>query len=176
MTEQWRPIPDWERYEVSDQGRVRNRRGQRLSVWVGTRGYLRVRLHQAGSARNLAVHRLVLSAFVGPCPPGMEGCHENGDRSNCSLGNLRWDTPSSNAHDRVRHGTHAMAARTTCPRKHPLVEPNLVVATAKEGHRACKACNRAHANVRKAKLRGEPYDFETWADDHFQRIMSASSA
>jgi hypothetical protein len=51
------------------------------------------------------VHRLVLEAFVGPCPAGMEACHNNGVRTDNRLENLRWDTRSANCRDRIRHGT-----------------------------------------------------------------------
>jgi hypothetical protein len=49
------------------------------------------------------VHRLVLEAFIGPCPPGMEACHyPDPSRQNNHVGNLRWDTKQENAHDRYR--------------------------------------------------------------------------
>lgn len=51
------------------------------------------------------VHRLVLEAFVGPCPDGMEGCHNDGNAANNTLANLRWDTRSANVVDAYRHGT-----------------------------------------------------------------------
>ena len=51
------------------------------------------------------VHRLVLRAFVGEPPPGMECCHEDGNRTNPALSNLRWDTRKNNNADRLRHGT-----------------------------------------------------------------------
>ena len=51
------------------------------------------------------VHRLILEAFVGPCPDGMECRHLDGDPENNRMGNLRWGTPKSNADDSVRHGT-----------------------------------------------------------------------
>lgn len=50
------------------------------------------------------VHRLVLLAFVGPCPPGMEGRHGDAIRGNCFLQNLCWGTRSENAFDKVSHG------------------------------------------------------------------------
>jgi hypothetical protein len=52
------------------------------------------------------VARLVLLAFVGPCPDGMECCHTNGNRTDNRLTNLRWDTPKANAADKRAHGTH----------------------------------------------------------------------
>ena len=51
-------------------------------------------------------HRLVLLAFVGECPSGMEACHNDGDPSNNNIDNLRWDTRSSNIKDQVKHGRH----------------------------------------------------------------------
>lgn len=50
------------------------------------------------------VHKLVLEAFVGPCPTGLQCCHEDGNPANNALTNLRWDTPVSNQADRDRHG------------------------------------------------------------------------
>ncbi len=55
-----------------------------------------------------AVHRLVLEAFVGPCPPGMEGCHNNGDPWDNQLSNLRWDTHKNNMADAMSHGTFVL--------------------------------------------------------------------
>ncbi len=47
----------------------------------------------------------MLLAYVGPQPKGMEACHENGDCTDDSADNLRWDTPINNKADMVRHGT-----------------------------------------------------------------------
>lgn len=48
----------------------------------------------------------VLFAFNGPQPSELEACHENGDCTNDSSGNLRWGTHQSNLADKVAHGTH----------------------------------------------------------------------
>jgi hypothetical protein len=58
-----------------------------------------------GVEHTLSVHRLVLEAFVGPCPEGMEACHRDRDVTNNHISNLRWDTPKANAADRRRHKT-----------------------------------------------------------------------
>lgn len=49
---------------------------------------------------------MVLEAFVGPCPNGMECCHNDGNPANNVLANLRWDTPKANNADKRAHGTH----------------------------------------------------------------------
>lgn len=48
---------------------------------------------------------MVLETFRGPCPPGLEGCHGDGDGFHNELANLRWDTHQSNMQDAIDHGT-----------------------------------------------------------------------
>lgn len=58
------------------------------------RAYKIVNLDEPGNRHF--VHRLVLTAFRGPCPTGKEGCHNDGDHTNNQLRNLRWDTHRNN--------------------------------------------------------------------------------
>jgi DNA-binding XRE family transcriptional regulator len=122
--EQWRPVVGYEgRYEVSDLGRVRSlankRRKSELILKQATHvksGHLLVNLtdtHLDGRWRQTShyVHALVLTAFSGACPVGLEGCHNDGDPANNALSNLRWDTREGNQADRVTHGTSNRGAR-----------------------------------------------------------------
>jgi len=98
-------------YEVGDDGSVWGlycggyvgRARKRLSPKRDRRGYLRVRLaNGAYHKRTFQVHRLVLLAFVGPCPEGMQTRHfPDPDRTNNRLENLRWGTAKENAADRA---------------------------------------------------------------------------
>jgi hypothetical protein len=85
----WRPIPFAPGYSVSTWGRLLTfkRRGG------------------AGGSRIVEEGRnhLVLEAFLGPRPEGMECRHLDGDRANCRLDNLRWGTHSENERDKRRH-------------------------------------------------------------------------
>jgi hypothetical protein len=78
---------------------------RRLSGSVGPGGYRTVTLrHRDGTQCHEYVHRLILEAFVSPCPNGMEACHEpDPDRLNNRLSNLRWDTRSANQLDAYQH-------------------------------------------------------------------------
>lgn len=105
MTEEWRPCPGYPgRYEVSNLGRVRSLRfrsnggPQIMRVTPNYAGYLVVTL--GADRKQYRVHVLVLTAFKGPCPPGQQGCHNDNNRANAALDNLRWDTPAGNAADR----------------------------------------------------------------------------
>lgn len=119
--EEWKPVVGYEGlYEVSRSGEVRGvirrvmTKGGVTKPWKGRPirpfvvakdGHLRIRLSNAGTHKKHMVHRLVLEAFVGPCPTGMQCCHNDGNPRNNAVDNLRWDTPKSNWADSVRHGT-----------------------------------------------------------------------
>ena len=114
MTENWKAIPGFDGDEVSDLGRVHSFRchsGNRresprlMAGYVDTSGYRHTTLRKATSKHTVKIHRLVLSAFVGPRPDGMEARHLNGDRDDNRLSNLCWGTKSENSMDSVRHGT-----------------------------------------------------------------------
>ncbi len=106
----WAPVPGYEGlYEVSDDGRVYSFLVGRQLGYMNPDGYRIVKLHKSDKQdgfRVLRVHRLVLLAFVGPAPEGMECRHLNGDPSDNRLSNLRWGTQSENVRDAIRHGTH----------------------------------------------------------------------
>lgn len=88
------------------------------------------------------VHRLVLEAFIGPCPDGMVGCHTDGDPLNNRLDNLRWDTPSNNNRDKRAHGTDHQVNKDRCPRGHEYTSDNVYENL--QG-RKCKQCARDRA-------------------------------
>lgn len=54
---------------------------------------------------------LVLIAFVGTKPTGMQCCHWDGDCTNDAVENLRWGTAISNRDDMLRHGTRLQGDR-----------------------------------------------------------------
>ncbi|MFH5231920.1 NUMOD4 motif-containing HNH endonuclease [Antrihabitans spumae] len=154
--EEWRPVIGWDGYyEVSNHGRVRSVsrvvphaakvavsvRPRPLKQTPNARGYMQVGLARNRTHRTSKVHALVLSAFVGPCPVGMEGCHEDGNPANNQLDNLRWGTHSSNVKDQVRHGTHHTARRTHCPSGHEYTPDNTI---RKSGRRHCRECTRIY--------------------------------
>jgi len=102
-------------YWVSDDGRVwgaprQGSAGGKLAPAKQPNGYWKVCLYDK---RRVArwIHRLVLEAFVGPCPDGMIACHRNGNPSDNRLANLRWDTHAANYEDARRHGTAAIGER-----------------------------------------------------------------
>lgn len=124
---EYRECPGYEGYAVGNDGslwsawkkvRILGRRGctveksnswTRLTSKPNRYGYVKSEFR--GGVR-VNVHRLVLEAFVGPCPKGMQACHfPDPNRSNNRLSNLRWDTPKNNHDDKRKHGTDFGGAR-----------------------------------------------------------------
>ena len=84
-------------------GQIRG--GHWLKPQLQNTGYYTIALFLDGLQHTCTIHRLVLEAYCGPCPEGMECRHLDGDRSNYKFENLRWGTRSENRQDQVRHGT-----------------------------------------------------------------------
>lgn len=119
MDEEWREIEGFPDYQISSLGNARSRRqGGRWKPLIAspqTNGYPCIQMIGITGKRVCrTIHTLVLKAFRGPCPPGMESLHGDGCRTNCALTNLRWGTPLENGRDRVAHGTTTLG-RTRDP-------------------------------------------------------------
>lgn len=187
--EEWKPVPEHDGiYEVSNHGRARslprilaNYRGQKfrregriLTPRKMKSGHIFYGFWHKNNQTCWLAHRLVLTVFVGPCPEGMEGCHNDGDPSNNHVSNLRWDTRRSNILDAIKHGAHVNTSKTHCPRGHELELPNLVPSSIKKGRRDCLACSRAHNHVRYNKHK-KPI-FQQIADSYHDAIMREKNA
>ena len=112
----WKAIPGFEGYEVSNLGEVRSWKRQNqyadapksakpMRQSFDSDGYLKVTLTDCGKEHTRAVHRLVALAFIGPKPIGLEVCHNDGNKTNNCVSNLRYGTRRENAQDMIAHGT-----------------------------------------------------------------------
>lgn len=104
-TEHWRDIPGYEgRYQVSNEGRVRNHGGWILARNKQNSGYFIVHLYKGArtTRKPYLVHRLVLAAFVGPSE--QDANHLDGDKANNALTNLEYVTREQNMQHAVAVG------------------------------------------------------------------------
>ena len=100
----WKPIPGFEEvYSASSLGRIRRdsdsprgTAGETLKGWVSRYGYLNIRLSDGPRRPTLLAHRLVMLAFVGPCPANKEINHKNGIKTDNRLQNLEYVTRQEN--------------------------------------------------------------------------------
>jgi hypothetical protein len=100
----WRPVAGWEGYEVSSWGRVK---GKRVEILVPARneGYHTVTLSRGPETTNARVSILVATAFLGPPPfDGAHAAHNDGDKDNNRVRNIRWASALENQADVERHG------------------------------------------------------------------------
>lgn len=95
---QWRVVPAFPCYEVSNTGLVRRIEdpailfpGKMLSVMESRYGPV-VSLRQNGVKQRFRVHSLMARAFLGKPPEGLEPCCLDGDKYNLSLENLGYVT------------------------------------------------------------------------------------
>ena len=104
IMENWKPVLGYEGlYEVSDLGRVRNRKGLILKDRFKTPMRYRCVVLKK---REKKVSSLVLEAFVSPRPHKMVVRHLNGNAQDDRLCNLTWGTQSDNILDKIQHGTN----------------------------------------------------------------------
>lgn len=123
----WKNIPGYGgHYQASSDGRVRVKdriimkvhsrsgniesffyKGKELRTTTFRYGHKMVSIGVNGVKYTLHIGRLVLMAFRGLPPEGMECCHNNGDSGDNRLRNLRWDTHHNNNQDRKKHGRYA---------------------------------------------------------------------
>lgn len=78
---------------------------RKLFCTVSRYGYRTVGLRRNHKTHRRFVHALVLEAFVGPRPLGLQCRHLDGNRTNNRIENLCWGTAQENQDDINRHGT-----------------------------------------------------------------------
>lgn len=110
MNEVWKDVVHYEGlYEVSNFGRVRNKKTQKIKVQksnynkkTGKGGYLFVDLWKYNNSRREYVHRLVAMAFI-PNPDNKPQVnHKDEIKTNNEVSNLEWVTVKENNN----YGTH----------------------------------------------------------------------
>lgn len=105
----WKEIPKYERYAVSNLGKVRsNISGKILSERKDRNGYLRVNLRK-GNVRYekptvMHIHRLVAETFLIPIEGKTCINHIDGNKRNNCADNLEWVTNKENTAHAIQHG------------------------------------------------------------------------
>lgn len=113
----WKQIDDFPDYAVSNFGRVmriaprpsnggtRTKPGKILKLHPNRRNeYLQVNLYRDKKMTTKRVNRLVADAFLPPPTDEQTDCaHNDGNRQNNHVSNLRWTTHRENCGERQKH-------------------------------------------------------------------------
>ena len=110
----WRTIPNFESYQIDMIGNVWSKigKGKFLKPSLDKDGYLYVVLKQHSSEWESKsyirkyIHQLVLLAWIGPCPIGLECRHKDNDIINNNISNLEYSSHKVNMRDRYANGTY----------------------------------------------------------------------
>lgn len=98
--EVWRPVIFYPGTFVSTQGRVRDWKDILKSRMSSSHVYPHVEIPYGGSKM---IHEIVAETWLGPRPKGMYICHNNDNKLDARLMNLRYDSPAANALDKIRN-------------------------------------------------------------------------
>lgn len=101
MSRIWKEIPGRPGYFASTDGFIRGAMGGILKPYPNGNGYWKVKVGtiiEDGKKRRDRefVHRLVMLTFVGPPPEGHEVDHDDFDRANNALMNLKYELKAVN--------------------------------------------------------------------------------
>jgi hypothetical protein len=110
--EEWRTLEEYNSYEVSNYGRVKNRaKSDCLKPKLGRHGYHEVTLSQSGKLSYHLVHRLIATAFI-LNPLGKEQVNHLGAKTDNRSWMLQWCTKEENmqhAHANIIKNTQKVA-------------------------------------------------------------------
>ena len=98
--EWWLQLKDFPDYDVSNEGRIRNRRsGRILKPQQNDRGYEQISIRKNNKYHNQRVHRLVADTFFDGDHEGYDVNHIDGNKRNNHISNLEFCTRQEN----IRH-------------------------------------------------------------------------
>lgn len=96
----WKPILNYEKYEISDDGRIRNKVTQKVLAQAhNSNGYMYVSVRpngRSGITKSFRVHREVAIAFCDNPDNHPYVNHKDGNKINNHYTNLEWCTHSHN--------------------------------------------------------------------------------
>lgn len=105
MEEEWRDIPGFPGYRISNLGRVFNTKRDRFVKVSVHDGYPRVNLRlPEGKATIVGIHRLIAFAFIEGYFEGAVVNHIDGNPGNHNIENLEWVTHAENIKHAWRTG------------------------------------------------------------------------
>lgn len=105
----WKDIDGFPNYEVSNLGRVRNKKtGHIRKLSTDVVGYKSTTLYGENKPTTVRVHTLVANAFLGKRPRNYDVNHIDGDKTNNNIDNLEYCSRSDNVLHAYKTGLNKM--------------------------------------------------------------------
>jgi hypothetical protein len=104
-------IPGFDNYFMSSDLQIYKKlvnRLKKINFSIPKSGYKTVKLRKNGKEHSLLLHRLIAICYIGHPPKDKPFvCHNNGNKLDNRIENLRWDNQTGNMKDCIFHGTRA---------------------------------------------------------------------
>ena len=120
INEEWRSVSGYANYQVSNFGRVRNVKTERiLKPRVGGSGkcYFIVALYKDNTRANSYIHRLVAQEFIENSDNKKYVDHIDHNKTDNTILNLRWVSNSENSMNRTKQANTSSKYKGVCFRK-----------------------------------------------------------
>lgn len=135
MTDDFIPIRGFPDYYINKNGDIlstKNGREMIIKQHEDKDGYLFVNIYDAnGLPRTKKIHRLLAENFIDNPSNAPLVCHNDDNRQNNQLSNLRWGTNKTNSDDMIRNG-HSTRKEVYCYETHK-VYPSIRIASSELG-------------------------------------------
>ena len=103
IEEKWRKVTDWELYEVSNLGRIRNSKTGVIKISrLNNRGYLLIQFEIKERKNTFLVHRIVAKEFCEQKEGNNIVNHIDGNQVNNESENLEWCNQSHNIKEAIK--------------------------------------------------------------------------
>lgn len=110
MKEEWKEVKEFENYEVSNTGKIRNKGTKKeLEPWIINSGYLTIAMSDGKKGHPRTVHRVVAKAFLDNSEEMEVVNHIDHNKLNNKASNLEWLSQKDNckhSHEAGRSNSH----------------------------------------------------------------------
>lgn len=176
----WKDIAEFPNYQVSNLGRVRNKKTRHIIHQQERKnGYVKVELWQDGKQTTKDVHRLVALVFIDRPIGKTEVNHIDGNKKNNEASNLEWCTRKENMKHAIDTGLFAPKPPEPFSRRIRIVETGEIFGSA---HECAVTIGSTHSNILNAISDKHPdhhsvkgLHFELVSEDEYRRYMNTKT-
>lgn len=161
--EKWLPIKDYPKYEISNQGQVRNINTGRILKYRNGHEYPSVAIYDENGRKDILIHKVEMNTFYNKKCCKLDINHIDGVKNNNNIDNLEWCTISEN----IKHAYNTGLKKPSGPNgpyKVKIIETGEVYDSVRD---CARAINGSQAHISRC-LNGE---YKQYRGLHFIRVL-----